>query len=61
MLTALRDLVTSSTLTVKREFVFFPDNKVLSMASSKPLSDSSDDEDETESMLREKMRSNDSG
>ena len=31
------------------------------MASSKPLSDSSDDEDETESMLRERMRSNASG
>ena len=61
MLTAFRDSVTSSTLTVRREFEFFSDNKILSMASSKPLSDSSDDEDETESMLREKMRSNDSG
>ena len=31
------------------------------MASSKPLSDSSDDEDETESMVRDRMRSNAAG
>ena len=31
------------------------------MASSKTLSDSSDDEDDTESMVRDKMRSNATG